>query len=141
MCSFWMIVTRENVGLRGSSELCSTPNLITMESSRHFIICVVSACASTGLEWGAYVGPIYSVTNLFKVYEMKSPPIPNENMWPRWLGSKLRPNSTMKRKAKRIHVSTRIRNNESGIADMPLSLPSVSHVCLHRVSSAPAYGI
>ncbi|MED6197783.1 hypothetical protein PIB30_059894 [Stylosanthes scabra] len=49
---------------------------------------------------GAYVDLVFTVTNLFKVYEMEFPPIPDENLWPEWMGSRLHPNSQMKRKAK-----------------------------------------
>ncbi|MED6191913.1 hypothetical protein PIB30_004990 [Stylosanthes scabra] len=37
-------------------------------------------------------------------------PIPNESMWPEWMGLRLRLSLQMKRKAKRRPVSTRIRN-------------------------------
>ncbi|MED6185376.1 hypothetical protein PIB30_056453 [Stylosanthes scabra] len=55
----------------------------------HYLCCqAIATCASGGLEWGAYVDPIFTVTNLFKVYEMKFLPIPDENLCPEWMGSR-----------------------------------------------------
>ncbi|MED6183840.1 hypothetical protein PIB30_041520 [Stylosanthes scabra] len=49
----------------------------------------IAACASGGLEWRAYVDPISTVVNLFKVYEMEFPHILDENPLLEWIGSSL----------------------------------------------------
>ncbi|MED6167525.1 hypothetical protein PIB30_003497 [Stylosanthes scabra] len=49
---------------------------------------------------GASVDPVFTVANLFKVYEMEFLPIPDENLRPEWMGSNLQLNPHMKRKNK-----------------------------------------
>ncbi|RYR67660.1 hypothetical protein Ahy_A03g014037 [Arachis hypogaea] len=66
------------------------------------------------VEWGPYIHPVYRQEVVFKVYEVKFSPIPDENMWPEWYETQLRPNPAMRRKATGKLVSTRFRNEMDG---------------------------
>ncbi|RYR65206.1 hypothetical protein Ahy_A03g011168 isoform A [Arachis hypogaea] len=75
----------------------------------------LAACAAANIEWGYFVDPMYTMTSVFKVYERKFSPIPDEKMWHPWYGARLKPNSAMRKKASGRSVSTRIRNEMDAI--------------------------
>ncbi|MED6183554.1 hypothetical protein PIB30_038867 [Stylosanthes scabra] len=76
-----------------STVLWLTLGHVTVASSRHFVTHV-----------------IMQLLLVHRVYEIEFLSIPDENLWPQWMGSNLRPNLHMKWKNKERLVSTRIRN-------------------------------
>ncbi|MED6151493.1 hypothetical protein PIB30_083012 [Stylosanthes scabra] len=70
----------------------------------------LAACAVTGIEWGRYVDPMYRIQFVFSVYQMELPPILDEQYWPPWHRTVVRPNPSMRQKKWGRPMSTRIRN-------------------------------
>ncbi|MED6131000.1 hypothetical protein PIB30_005954 [Stylosanthes scabra] len=62
------------------------------------------------LRVGQNVDPMYSAESVFNVYRVEFPPIPDEQFWPKWHGTTVRPNPSMQRQKRGRPVSTRIRN-------------------------------
>ncbi|XP_072066721.1 uncharacterized protein [Arachis hypogaea] len=71
----------------------------------------LAGCTTTSIEWAPYVHPVYRQEAMFKVYEVKFPPIPDESLWLEWHGTMMRPNPAMRGKATGRPVSTRFRND------------------------------
>ncbi|RYR44289.1 hypothetical protein Ahy_A08g040643 [Arachis hypogaea] len=79
--------------------------------SLHFPCChALAACAAASIEWGRYVHPVYKQENVFKMYEVKFPPIPDKKLWPEWYGTHLHPNPAMRQKATERLVSMKFQN-------------------------------
>ncbi|RYR63067.1 hypothetical protein Ahy_A04g020857 [Arachis hypogaea] len=75
----------------------------------------LATCATSSIEWGYFVDPVYTMTSVFKVYEREFLSIPDEKMWPPCYGARLKPNSAFRRKASGGPVSTQIWNEMDAI--------------------------
>ncbi|XP_029148816.1 uncharacterized protein [Arachis hypogaea] len=75
----------------------------------------LAGCAPTSIECAPYVHPVYRQEEVFKVYEMEFPPIPDESLWSEWHGTMMRPNPAMRQKATGRPVSTRFQNDMDDI--------------------------
>ncbi|RYR19297.1 hypothetical protein Ahy_B03g064051 [Arachis hypogaea] len=68
------------------------------------------ALAAASVEWGPNVHLVYMQQEVFNVYEVEFPPIPDERFWPKWYGTRLRPNPATRRKSTGIPIFPRFRN-------------------------------
>ncbi|XP_029153303.1 uncharacterized protein [Arachis hypogaea] len=48
----------------------------------------LATCAHARLDWQPYVAPVYRVENVFRVYQMEFSPMPDEELWPPYEGSR-----------------------------------------------------
>ncbi|KAL4349810.1 hypothetical protein AHAS_Ahas10G0079200 [Arachis hypogaea] len=79
----------------------------------------LAACAHARLDWQSYVDDVYRVENVFRVYQMEFPPLPDEEVWPPHEGQLLRPNPHLRRSMDGRPVSTRIRNEMDNVEPGP----------------------
>ncbi|RYQ96897.1 hypothetical protein Ahy_B08g092823 [Arachis hypogaea] len=59
----------------------------------------LATCATASVEWGIYVHLEYKQEAVFKVYDVEFSLISDKKLWPKWYGTRLRPNPIMCRKA------------------------------------------
>ncbi|KAL4315053.1 hypothetical protein AHAS_Ahas15G0146600 [Arachis hypogaea] len=79
----------------------------------------LTACAHARLDWQSYVDDVYRVENVFRVYQMEFPPLPDEEVWPPHEGQLLRSNPHLRRSMDGRPVSTRIRNEMDDVEPDP----------------------
>ncbi|XP_072087956.1 uncharacterized protein [Arachis hypogaea] len=77
----------------------------------HYPCChAIACCAQSRLDWATYVDEVYSMSEVFKVYQMSFAPCIPEGLWPPYDGLIVIPDPNMRRAREGRPRSTRIRN-------------------------------
>ncbi|XP_025653258.1 uncharacterized protein [Arachis hypogaea] len=78
----------------------------------HYPCChALACCAQSRLDWATYVDEVYTMSEVFKVYEMSFSPCIPEGLWSPYDGSTVIPDPGMRRAREGRPWSTRIHNN------------------------------
>ncbi|XP_057747842.1 uncharacterized protein LOC130967037 [Arachis stenosperma] len=78
----------------------------------HYPCChALACCAQSRLDWATYVDEVYTMSEVFKVYEMSFSPCIPEGLWPPYDRPTVIPDPGMRRAREGRPRSTRIRNN------------------------------
>ncbi|XP_016168534.1 uncharacterized protein LOC107611086 [Arachis ipaensis] len=78
----------------------------------HYPCChALACCAQSRLDWATYVDEVYTMSEVFKVYQMSFAPCIPEGIWPPYDGPTVIPDPGMRRAREGRPRSTRIRNN------------------------------
>ncbi|MED6132133.1 hypothetical protein PIB30_016345 [Stylosanthes scabra] len=72
----------------------SIPRLRVTHCDRQAKVFTVDELEATE-EWGTFIDPVYSMESVFNEYRVEFPPIPDEQFWPEWHGTTVRPNPLM----------------------------------------------
>ncbi|XP_015971013.1 uncharacterized protein LOC107494493 [Arachis duranensis] len=78
----------------------------------HYPCChALACCVQSQLDWDTYVDEVYTMSEVFKVYEISFSPCIPEGLWPPYDGPTMIPDPDMRRAREGRPRSTRIRNN------------------------------
>lgn len=81
---------------------------------------VVAVCANSQIPLTQVIDPVYSLTNIFKAYEVQFHPIQNDDYWSAYTGPNFIPDPKMRRKASGRPSTNRIRNEmDQSTPDQP----------------------
>ncbi|XP_057718173.1 uncharacterized protein LOC130932773 [Arachis stenosperma] len=78
----------------------------------HYPCChAIACCAQSRLDWATYVDEVYTMSEVFKVYQMSFAPCIPKGLWPPYDGPTVIPDPSMRRAREGRPRSTHIRNN------------------------------